>query len=176
MQYIRSFNTVDFNCGVIEFCAFLAYIVSGHVSKQILTERWNLPICISFSSLHLKMAEFASKLAWKPNEPFRCSITLERVFQTVCPLISANDCCTVLNFMLQTHWEAQGVRAMSKKLQLEISIWWEKCTTTRWRADETGTAMERISAFFRKKYIYIDIYKQKHIHIHIHINIYIYIA
>lgn len=48
-----------------------------------------------------------TKLAWKPNELFGCSVTLQRAFQINRPLISANECCMWLKLNTKTQEATQ---------------------------------------------------------------------
>lgn len=120
---------------------FLGCRVSKQTFKS-LQKYQILPICISFFfCLHLEMAEMRPKLAWKPNEPFGFSVTLQRAFQTCRPFISANDCCTLLNLNVRTQGETlrlhrEGKAVTSKLHQFrgektrERSKW--EATTTDW--------------------------------------------
>lgn len=91
-------------------------------TNQILAEIWNPPYFHKLFFVTFEDGRVRTKLTWKPNKPFGCSVTLERAFQTMLSPISSSDCCMVLHFMPQMGQEARGVGVKGEKLQLEISM------------------------------------------------------
>lgn len=139
-----------------QFDIKLMHILSVRcVSKQTkyLPEYEILSICISFSSLHLKTAEFVPNWRESPMSHSGSALHSREPFRTTRSLISANDCCTALK-LDATNMRRVGAR--SEKLRLEIYVRRENCAT---RAHERGqpqsSCMHFSSRKKRKEILYI---------------------
>lgn len=109
------------------------FLPEKHTSKHILKSLRKyeiLSICISFFFLFTFWdARNHTKLLWKPNEPFRCSVALQRSFQNNRLLISANDCCVSLKLNAQTQEETLGAEGERHDEQMS-NPWSHLCSYT----------------------------------------------